>query len=215
MSRCDVDAYKSYGETKYRTLHLFGKLRLTYFVSAFLMEETFLTVFYEMESYHENSVQAWTERSAQLETWTEGLLNHREQRELYTRLPVHQLDIVIKSPRLKDKLLHKLNLKINSYDALLRDQLGELEEQLERVRQLSGRCQELALAIPPAALLYQTDSRPPLSSLLEICYDIDQLYTLQHHKMMVFLNQEAGWDKSAFLFAEPFGYFLRGVGSKS
>ncbi len=178
------------------------------------MVQEFLTAFYEMVKYHENNVLDWTESAGELDKYSESLLNHREQRELYTRLSVDHLEVVSKYPRLKDKLLEKLNHKILHYDAWLRERAAQLASQQDRILELSRLCQQLALALEPATMLYLADSRPPLANLLELTYDIVRLYALQHHKMLLFLNH-GGRDKSAFLFAADFASFLQCVGSKS
>ena len=178
------------------------------------MVEEFLAAFQKLVSYHEQCTQAWEQSSGELAKWAENLLNHREQRQLYTRLPVHHLSITRQCPRIKEKIIEKLNQKILHYEALLRDRAALLAAQQADILALSGRVQELAAAVePPAAMLFQADSRPPLSQLLELSYDIVGLYTLQHHKMRVFLNQ-SGQDKTAFLCGEAFATFLKDVGSK-
>jgi hypothetical protein len=177
------------------------------------MEADFLSVFYEMVEYHEKNVQVWHKAADELRKLKDCLLNHREQRELYRRLTVDHLDIAVHSPGLKDKLLHKLNLKIVQLDAQLRDYLLVLDEQLEQVEALSCRCEQLLASLPPSLMLYPTNSRPPLANLLERCFDIVELYVFQKHKMLVFLNND-GQDKSAFLVAESFSTFFENVGSQ-
>ena len=172
-----------------------------------------MDVFYEMVRCHEENTQIWADRAGELEKWADHLLNHRDQRELYSRLSLHHLEIVAHSPRLKEKMLDKLNHKILQYDALLRERAALLAVQQARVLELGRRVQERAHALEPAAMLYQADSRPAVAHLLELSYDIGGLYALQHHKMLDFLNHN-GRDKSAFLFADVFAAFLQGVGSK-
>jgi hypothetical protein len=177
------------------------------------MVDEFLAAFQKLVSYHEQCTQAWEQSAGELSRWAENLLNHREQRQLYTRLPIHHLSITRQCPRIKEKLIEKLNQKILHYDALLRDRATHLAAQQAEILVLSCRVQELAAAVEPPAMLFQADSRPPLSQLLELSYDIVELYTLQHHKMQVFLNQN-GQDKTAFLCGEAFATFLKDVGSK-
>jgi len=177
------------------------------------MVEEFLTAFQKLVRYHEQNAQTWADRAGELSKWAENLLNHREQRELYTRLSIHHLSITRQCPRIKEKLIEKLNEKILYYEALLREGAALLAAQQKDILRLSRCVQELAAAVETPSMLFQADSRPPLSHLLELSFDIVGLYALQHHKMMIFLNQN-GKDTSAFLCGESFAAFLIDVGCK-
>lgn len=161
----------------------------------------------ELIQTHKENLQVWRNCNRDLEKLVAGYKNHMEQREMFLKTEISSTELAKRFPNIKDQLLHKLDAKIYDYNIKLWDSVSVLKSQKERILELSEKCRQSREGLELSDLVETKNTQLPTAQLLELCWDIDQLYIHSHHLMVQFLGPDSSCDQT-FLRVRDFEQIL-------
>jgi len=128
-----------------------------------------------IESNEEN-ISYWKDINKEVKKAVEGLINHREQEEMFDKLDVDQLEIHKNFPDIKKQLLYKVYDISLQFEAKLREFLDTLSTQKNTIEELSSQCSSISSSLPLPTLIDPRPGKACLAHQLELSHKLTRLY---------------------------------------
>ena len=120
-----------------------------------------------------------------------GLINHVEQRKLFLGVDIGPTVLGTQRPAVKDKLIHKLDLKIYDLVVKLDDKLQLMLKQKIEILALLDKVKLSGSRTEFDGLSKCKNAQLSTAHLVEFCFDLEQLYITSHHTMEHFISSRS------------------------
>eukprot|EP00092_Neocalanus_flemingeri_P013167 GFUD01014186.1.p1 GENE.GFUD01014186.1~~GFUD01014186.1.p1 ORF type:complete len:179 (+),score=53.97 GFUD01014186.1:226-762(+) len=137
----------------------------------------FEKTFDKMIEAHEENISSWKEMEKEVNKAVEGLINHRDQGEMFTKLDVDNLELHRSFPDIKLQLLYKLNSISLQFEAKLNEFLDTFSTQKSTLVELSSKCSSISSSILLPTMINPRPGKTCLAHQLELSHKLSRLYT--------------------------------------
>eukprot|EP00090_Calanus_glacialis_P016031 TRINITY_DN25146_c0_g1_i1.p1 TRINITY_DN25146_c0_g1~~TRINITY_DN25146_c0_g1_i1.p1 ORF type:complete len:179 (+),score=59.60 TRINITY_DN25146_c0_g1_i1:33-569(+) len=137
----------------------------------------FEKAFDKMIAAHEENLNYWKEMTKEVNKAVEGLINHREQGEMFSNLDVDHLELHKTFPDIKAELLYKLHSISLQFETKLSEFLETFSTQKNTLVQLSSQCSTISSSIPLANMINPKPGKTCPAHQLELSHNLARLYT--------------------------------------
>ena len=131
----------------------------------------------KMIAVHEENLKFWRQVAKEVHKTVEGILNHREQGEMFTALGVNNMEICKAFPDIKSDLLYKLHFISLQLEFKLREFLETFSSQKNSMVELSSQCLSITSATPLPGMISAKPGKTCLAHQLELVHNLATLYS--------------------------------------